>query len=87
MQIKKTAMAGSLESSDVLIKISPAEELTISIDSPVIAQFGEQIENLIRKILAEHKIEKARVDIVDHGALDCTIEARLNTAISRSQKD
>ncbi len=87
MKIKKQAMAGTLESSDVLIKVSDADSLIISIESPVLAQFGEQIETVIRNVLNEQKIEKAHIEVIDHGALDCTIEARLLTAIARSQED
>lgn len=87
MPIKKIAMAGTLESSDVFIKISPAETLQISIESPVLAQFGEQIEQLIQKILKEQNIQSANIEVIDHGALDCTIEARLRTAIARSRQD
>lgn len=38
MNPKKNAVAGSLESSDVMITVAPAETLTIGITSVVFAQ-------------------------------------------------
>lgn len=42
VKIIKKALAGSLESSDVLVVIEPAEDLDITIQSPLLLQFGPQ---------------------------------------------
>lgn len=47
MEINKSAIAGTLESSDVQIMISPNPEgIEIDLDSQVIEQFGKQIKKL-----------------------------------------
>lgn len=44
MKIVREALAGTQESSDLMVKIAPAEgELEIVIHSEVIKQFGDQI--------------------------------------------
>ena len=82
----KNAQAGTLESGDILIQISPAEEpgLTVNLDSTVAYQFGRQIEALIRETLQERGNENAIVDATDKGALDCTIRARATAAAVRA---
>ena len=82
----KNAQAGTLESGDILIQISPAEEpgLTVNLDSTVAYQFGRQIEARIRETLQERGIENAIVDATDKGALDCTIRARATAAAVRA---
>lgn len=84
MEIKKTGVAGTLESSDIQVTISSnAKGIDIELDSQVIKQYGDHIEALIHDILAEYKIKKAKVKAVDKGALDCTIRARVIAAINR----
>jgi citrate lyase subunit gamma (acyl carrier protein) len=85
MEIKNTAMAGTLESSDVQITLSKhAAGIEIELDSPVITQFGEQIHNVVNETLAHYDITSGKVKIVDKGALDCVIKARLSAAIHRA---
>ena len=75
--------AGSLESSDCLITISKSDTLDITIESVVFKQFGDDILEVIKTTLEEHKIEKLNVLCQDKGALDYTIKSRLETAIHR----
>jgi citrate lyase subunit gamma (acyl carrier protein) len=75
--------AGSLESSDCLITISKSDTLDIIIESVVFKQFGDDILEVIKTTLKEHKIEKLNVLCQDKGALDYTIKSRLETAIHR----
>ena len=84
MEIKQTAMAGTLESSDIQITISAAPELTIDLDSSVGDLYGEQIEKVIKETLAAYGIEGAHVKAVDKGALDCVIKARTMAAAQRA---
>ena len=45
MEIKKAAMAGTLESSDAQVTVEPgAQGIELSIESSVIHQFGRQIK-------------------------------------------
>ena len=75
--------AGSLESSDCLITISNSDTLNIVIESVVFKQFGDDILEVIKKTLKQHKIEQLDVLCQDKGALDYTIKSRLETAILR----
>lgn len=75
--------AGSLESSDCLITISDSDALDIIIESVVFEQFGDDILEVIKNTLKEHKLSKLNVLCQDKGALDYTIKSRLETAIFR----
>ncbi|HFU5518314.1 TPA: citrate lyase acyl carrier protein [Streptococcus pyogenes] len=86
MDIKQTAVAGSLESSDLMITVSPNDEqtITITLDSSVEKQFGNHIRQLIHQTLVNLKVTAAKVEAVDKGALDCTIQARTIAAVHRA---
>jgi citrate lyase subunit gamma (acyl carrier protein) len=86
MKIEKAAIAGTLESSDVQVTVEPGDgKLELNIESSVIHQFGNQIRKTILETLARLEVEDAKVYIVDKGALDCTLKARVECAIFRSQ--
>lgn len=82
----KDAFAGTLESGDILIQISPAEDkgLHIDLDSTVDYQFGAQIRKVISETLTGLGITDADVKATDKGALDCTIRARATAAAVRA---
>ncbi len=84
MNPKNNAVAGSLESSDVMITVAPNETLTVSITSVVMAQWGREIEAVVREVLAANDVTCANVSVHDKGARECTIRARLKTALARS---
>lgn len=87
MILVRTGQAGTLESSDILITISPAESasgIVLKLNSPVIKQYGCHIENVIKGVMHEQGIVHATIHANDRGALDCTIKARMLTAIARS---
>lgn len=86
MEIKKPAIAGTLESSDIQIMIEPLKEegIVIELKSSVEKQFGRQIRNVIKSTLETLGVESARVVATDKGALDCTIRARVQTAVYRA---
>lgn len=85
MKIVKPAMAGTLESSDVLVKVAPAagERLDVSIRSEVMRQFGAQIRAVVGETLARMGVTAGEVDVDDKGALDCAIRARVQAAVLR----
>lgn len=88
MKLRKNSQAGSLESNDVLVLVKPGDndfEMKLEIDSIVINQFGDRIKEIAEKKLKEMNVENAHVKIQDKGALDCTIEARIEAAIKRAQ--
>ncbi|CAH0530849.1 Citrate lyase acyl carrier protein [Allocatenococcus thiocycli] len=86
MKITTPAFAGTLESSDLQVRISPNPEgdLDIVIDSTVYKQFGKAIELLVRDVLNSFGVSSAIVEIEDKGALDCVIKARVQAAILRA---
>ena len=86
-EIVRPARAGSAESNDVLVIISPSDDLTIDISSEVSVQYGEDIEKVIREKLQDLGVEKAQIKIEDKGALDFTLRARVEAAVLRGAKD
>lgn len=85
MRIEKTAMAGTLESSDCLVTVEPGEgPVELDLESVVIRQFGPQIRKVIFETLERLEVPGGRVIVVDKGALDCTIKARVEAAVCRS---
>jgi citrate lyase subunit gamma (acyl carrier protein) len=81
----RTAMAGSLESNDVLVVLreQAEEEPVIEVQSIVEKQFGRQIRESVAEVLGRFGLRKVRVSIQDKGAYDCTIRARVEAAILR----
>lgn len=53
MNITASAVAGTLESSDIYVMVEPAETLDIEIQSVVYQQFGEQIRESILDVVRE----------------------------------
>ena len=84
--IVRSAAAGTLESSDVYVELSPGEGvIEIELDSVVLGQFGDDIRRSVEEVLRENGVESARVSLVDRGALDCVIRARVETAVARAK--
>ncbi len=88
MEIKKSASAGTMESSDAYVEIEPsASGLQIRLESVVENQFGDAIRSAVCEVLKENGVENADVRVVDRGALECVIRARVETAILRGKGD
>ena len=85
MEIIKSASAGTMESSDAYVEIEPASVLEVQLESVVQEQFGEDIRAVVRQVLEECGVQKASVRVIDRGALDCVIRARVETAILRGK--
>lgn len=80
----KGSMAGTLESNDVMVSVSPSGEgLEVEVRSIVRRQFGARIEQVARETAAEMGMEDVRIELDDRGAVDCTIRARVRTALRR----
>lgn len=83
-RITKRATAGTLESSDAYVELTPYDGgLELEIESVVLRQFGQEIRETAESVLHAFGVENARVFIQDCGALDCVLRARLETAIRR----
>ena len=84
MLIEKSAMAGTLESSDAQVTIEPRNGLELNIQSSVLNQYGRQIKAAVLETLERLEVKDAKVTVIDKGALDCTLKARVECAILRS---
>ena len=83
----KTAQAGTLESSDIMITVAPGLEgsgVIIELHSIVMAQYGDDIRLTLEKKVAEQECTDIYIKAIDRGALDCTICARVLTALTRA---
>jgi len=85
LDLKRAGMAGTLESSDIMVVVEPKEDdgIKIHLESPVEKQFGDQIKKVILDTLDELGVDKAMIRAKDKGALDCVIKARIQTAVYR----
>lgn len=86
MHVLKTAVTGTMESSDIMVTIAPnpGQGITIQLDSTVEKQFGKAIRSTIAQTLSELEITEASVTAVDKGALDCVIRARVTASAYRA---
>lgn len=85
MEIAKPAIAGTLESSDAQVTVEPGEGgIELSLTSSVMNQYGRQIKAAVLETLERLEVTSARVTVVDKGALDCTLKARVECAVFRS---
>lgn len=89
MNITHVAKAGTLESNDILVMVMPAETpgITLELESIVMQQFGDQIRATILNTLKAMGVSDVRIKAQDKGALDYTIEARVETALRRASED
>jgi citrate lyase subunit gamma (acyl carrier protein) len=87
MKISKKVQAGTMQSSDLMVVLIPAETLTVSIESTVLKQFGALIRAKVDQVLQRHGVEAGEIRITDRGALDYAIEARLETALLRATEE
>ncbi len=85
--VEKPAQAGTLESGDILVVVAPAtgaqDDIAIELQSLVMAQYGDAIRETIASTMRTQGVTRAVVQATDRGALDCTIRARVLTALAR----
>ncbi len=84
MVIEKNAIAGTLESSDAQVTVEPGIGLELDIQSSVLNQYGRQIKAAVMETLTRLEVTDAKVTVIDKGALDCTLKARVECAVFRS---
>lgn len=87
MNITKSAVAGTLESSDVYVKAEPCDKLEIEVESVVYNQFAEEIKKSIMEVVEDLGVTSGKITVNDKGAIDCVIKARVETAIKRAGGD
>ncbi len=84
MNITRRASAGTMQSSDLMVYVEPAEQLDIQIESTVKKQFEHLIRDRIEAVLRQLAVTQVLVKVSDRGALDYAIEARVETALRRA---
>ena len=87
MEITKIASAGTMESSDVYVEIEPGTNgIQLELESVVANQFGDAIRSVVQEVLGELGVTGANVRVIDRGALECVIRARVETAVLRGRE-
>ena len=84
MNIKTSAVAGTLESRVVYVKVEPSDKLEIETESAVYNQYADQIKQSVQQVLDELDVKSGKISVNDKGADDCVIQARVETAIKRA---
>lgn len=85
-EILRRSVAGTMESSDAYVELEPNDSgIELNIESVVAEQFGEQIRAAVEDVLEQQGVKNARLKLVDRGALDCVIRARVETAVVRAK--
>lgn len=79
-------MAGTLESSDVMVRIAPADGQGHDLQIASSLQFREAIRHTLLQVLRRYGVEPVQVIVDDKGALDCVLRARLETALMRASE-
>ena len=84
MEVLKSAAAGTLESSDCMVTVEPGDGISLDLSSSVMNQYGRQIKAAVLETLERLDVKNANVTVVDKGALECTLKARVECAVFRS---
>jgi len=86
MRIKNKAQAGRQDTGDVVVELEPIESdcIEIELKSSVERLFGERIKQVALETLKEFDVCGVRCRIVDDGALDFVIKARIEAALERA---
>ncbi|MGI6662376.1 MAG: citrate lyase acyl carrier protein [Bacillota bacterium] len=84
----RPAQAGSLESGDVMVRVTPSDSgtLSIRIESKVSPRFSGAIQQTVREVAADMGVSAAHCEVIDRGALDFVLRARVTTALRRAME-
>ncbi|SQI43238.1 Citrate lyase gamma chain [Leminorella richardii] len=86
MKIIKEAVAGTLESSDVMVRVAPIEgsDIDLQLNSSVEKQFGDAIRATVMDTLSRMGVTGVQLVVDDKGALECVLRARLQASLLRA---
>jgi citrate lyase subunit gamma (acyl carrier protein) len=87
MQIRRKATAGTMQSSDLMVVVEPADTLRIDVESTVKKQFEQLIRAQITATLKSLDVATGHIQVSDRGALDYAIAARVEAAVQRASKE
>jgi len=85
MKVMEEVSAGTENKRDCIVKVKPGDG-KVNVVSKTAELFGEHIEEMISKRLEEIEIE-ADVEVIESGALDYVILARLESAVAKAIRD
>lgn len=85
MKITSKAIAGSVESGDIMVTLEPSttDQLEIILTSTFDKQYHDNILKIANDTLKENEVTAGKVILNDQGALPGAIRARILTALSR----
>ena len=85
MRISKESVAGTVESSDVMVYVAPSGGgVSLDLTSSVGKQFDAQIRATVDDVLKQLGVDAVALRLDDRGALDCVLRARLKAALLRA---
>lgn len=87
MIINHDAVAGTLESGDALVRVAPDEDFEVNVSTSVETQYGDTVRAVIAEVLERFQVSAGIVTVVDKGALDCILRARVEAAVSRGSDE
>lgn len=86
MKIGLKALAGTLESNDVLVRVTPQPGgIEVRVESIVLRQFGAALEQAARQTAQALGAQGVLIELDDKGAVDWTVRARVETALKRAE--
>ena len=87
--IKNKVTVGFEETNDALVTVSPqpGEGITVELISTVQRQYGEYLEALILDIVKKADYTDVHVKVLDKGAWDYTLHARVMAALNRGTEE
>ena len=86
MKLKREAAAGTSESSDLLVMVTPAMDgrLEVVVHTDAVKPFGRRIEHVVTDVLDELLVTEGIIVVRDRGAVDDVIRTRIEAAVRRS---
>lgn len=86
-KIRRRATVGNAkQNADCVIEIKPRSKgIKINLQSLVKNQYGDQITKAVKSELKKQDVEACEVTIVDRGAIDPVLRARLECVIKRGR--
>ena len=86
-KIRRRATVGNAkQNADCVIEIKPRSRgIKINLESLVKNQYGEQIKSAVKSELKKQNVDSCEITIVDRGAIDPVLRARLECVIKRGR--
>lgn len=86
MKILSSASAGTAESGDVFVVVSAEDDLNVQVQTQWDSMY-DSLKERVEAYLKDIGLEEGYVSVTDHGALNCTLEARLKAAVARGMQE